>query len=108
VAPTNTKSFREINVDTTQVEYDPAKRRMRMHTEVGYNIVFEVEPHVSINIHDPFQNGVPEFQTNIMLKPLTVEKGKNPFTREQIKELLDTRSVIPEALNWKSYRVSIT
>ena len=105
MAPTNTKSYREVKVDSKNVEYDPAKRRMRMHTEVGYNIIFEVEPHVSINWSDPWQNGIPEFQTNIMLKPLTIEKDKNPFNKEQIKELLDKRSVIPDDLNYENFTV---
>lgn len=78
---------------------------MRMHTELGYNIIFEVEPHVSVNWSDPFRDGVPEFQTNIMLKPLSVEKDKNPMNREQIKEILDTRCVIPEDLNYENFTV---
>lgn len=104
MAPTNTKTFREIKVDTSKVEYDPAKKRMRMRTELGYNLVFEMEPHVSVNPYDPFgQNGTPEFQTNIMLRPISVEKGENPMTQPQISEMIKNRNVIPSELNYETF-----
>ena len=106
MAPTNTKTYREIKVDTSKVEYDPTKKRMRMRTELGYNLIFEMEPHVSVNPYDQFgQNNTPEFQTNIMLRPISVERGENPMTQSQIAELIKDRSVIPSDLNFETFSV---
>lgn len=106
MAPTNTKTYREIKVDTSKVEYDPAKKRMRMRTELGYNLIFEMEPHVSVNPYDPFgQNNTPEFQTNIMLRPISVERGENPLSQPQIAELVSSRSVIPDGLKFETFSV---
>jgi len=104
VAPTNTKTYRQIDVDRENIDYDSAKHLLRMRTELGYNVIFEVDPYVSINYADGFSpQGVPEFQTNILMKPVKVEKGEKPMSLDSIKEMLKKRSVVPKSIQYENF-----
>jgi len=104
VAPTNTKTYRQIDVDRENIDYDSGKHLLRMRTELGYNVIFEVDPYVSINYADGFNpQGMPEFQTNILMKPVKVEKGDKPMSLDSIKEMLAKRSVVPKSIQYENF-----
>ena len=39
MAPTNTKTYRQIDVDRENIDYDSAKHLLRLRTELGYNVI---------------------------------------------------------------------
>lgn len=92
-------------MDLQNVDYDPQKHKIMFRTELGYNIIFDVEPHIAVNYSDPFLNGAPEFQANMILRPVSIQKGKTPMTKEEITNMMKDRNVINENLNYEHFTI---
>ena len=108
MAPTNLKSFRQIKVDLKGLEFDPEKGMIRMPVEFGYRVIFAVEPHVSINPYDPFQNQSPEVQSNIFLRPIKMEPTDKAVPQAEILKIMKTRDVIPEDVGYQDMTIGFT
>ncbi len=108
MAPTNTKSFRQIKSFLKELEFDPEKGMVRLPVEFGYKVIFAIEPHVSLNPYDPFQNNAPEIQSNIMLRPIKIEGGPDAIPQSKVREILQKRDVIPEEMSFQDMTIGFT
>ena len=108
MAPTNTKSFRQIKSYLKELEFDPEKGMVRLPVEFGYKVIFAIEPHVSLNPYDPFKGNTPEIQSNIMLRPVKIEGGPDAITQAKLVEILKARDVIPEEISYQDMTIGFT
>ena len=108
MAPTNTKAFRQIKSYVKELEFDPEKGMIRLPIEFGYKVIFAIESHISLNPYDPFQNGSPEIQSNIMLRPIKIEGGPKAIPQAKLVEILKERDVIPEDLAYQDMTIGFT
>lgn len=108
MAPTNLKSFRQINANVKELEFDPEKGMIRMPIEFGYRVVFAIEPHISLNPYDPFQNSAPEIQSNIFLRPIKIEPTDKAVSQDEILKILKERDVIPSEVGYQDMTIGFT
>lgn len=99
------------NISTKPKEATLENGILTLETEYGYKVAFAMKPFFGINTTRPWmqnQKGVivPEFQTAFQMQPIAVDpipdKAK---TRDEIMELLKTRNVLPEGLDFDNFTI---
>lgn len=89
----NNKIFRNIR-------YKSDVKTLIVRTEVGYDLVFELQPQIRVNPYEATEKGTPEFQTSIAW----TLKGARPrgiaMKVPQIKDLIKDRSLLPMDMDW--------
>ncbi len=101
----STKTYRQIRAYADGIGYDIEKNELTVPIEFGYSVVFKLNPMVAINNQDPWANGVPELQTNIMAQPLQIKKSDKSKSREEILAALKERNVIPPGLQYEDFTI---
>jgi len=101
----STKTYRQIKAYSDRIGYDIEKNELTVPIEFGYSVVFKLNPMVAINNQDPWANGVPELQTNIMAQPLQIKKSDKSLSRDDIMKALKERNVIPPGLQFEDFTV---
>jgi len=96
------KSFRQVKSKSKEMRYDQKEQIFYVPDEFGYTIKFKVNPFLAMNTYDPFQNGVPEYQTNIVMQPMNIEKDPNGVKDQKfIHEYLKDKNIIPTNIEYE-------
>lgn len=99
------KSFRQIDAKVSDITYDKEKAVLTIPDQFGYKIQFHVEPLLSINQYTPFMNNVPEYQTNIMMRPVHIARDEKSLNQKAIQEKLKTMSVVPNSIDYENFSI---
>lgn len=99
------KSFRQITTKNESIEFDQKSAIMTIEDEFGYKIQFHVEPMISINQYTPFMNNVPEYQTNIIMRPVKIDRTQDSLNQQAIQKRLLDKSVVPDKLDYDNFSI---
>jgi len=103
--------FRPINIDMKKAVWDAEKELLKIPDEFGYILGLQLQPMVSINANEPFLNNIPEYQINMGIKPVSIDKNKElspPKTQTQIFEALKGRSIVSPKIVFDDFTVGFT
>ena len=89
----NNKLFRNIR-------FKSDIKTLIVRTEVGYDLVFELQPQIRVNPYEPNEKGTPEFQTAIVWTLKGARPRGNAMKVPEIKELVKDRSLLPMDMDW--------
>ncbi len=99
------KSFRHIKCKDSEMKYDDKTHVLTVPDEFGYEIQFHIEPLLSINQTTPFMNNVPEYQTNILMRPVKIERTEKALNQKAIQEKLKTSTVVPSNIEFDNFSI---
>ena len=71
-----------------------------IRTEIGYDLIFKLDPQIRVNPYEPGKNGTPEFQANVLWKLTGVRPKANAKKVSEIEELIKNRSYVPMELDF--------
>jgi hypothetical protein len=71
-----------------------------VRTEIGYDLVFELQPQIRVNPYDGTEKGTPKFQTSIVWVMKGARPRGNAMKVPEIEALIKDRSLLPMDLDW--------
>ena len=89
----NKKIFRNIR-------FKSDIKTLVVRTEIGYDLVFELQPQIRVNPYDAGEKGTPEFQTSILWTLKGARPRGNAMKVPSIKDLVKDRSMLPMDGDW--------
>lgn len=88
-------NYREIN--TTKTFKDDI---LTIETEFGHKLSFKIIPSILIDIENDYDDGLPDFSSNVKLEFIKIETNPKTIPQEEIKEIYKLRSIIPSNLEY--------
>ena len=82
------------------VRYKADIKTLVVRTEIGYDLVFELQPQIRVNPYEATEKGTPEFQTSIVWTLKGVRPKGNAMKVPEIKALVQSRSLLPMEVDW--------
>jgi hypothetical protein len=71
-----------------------------VRTELGYDMVFELNPQIRVNPYEGSENGTPKFQSSIIWNLKGVRPRGSTLKQNEIEKLITERSVLPMEMDW--------
>lgn len=89
----NNKIFRSVR-------FKADIKTLIVRTEIGYDLVFELQPQIRVNPYEGSAQGTPEFQTSIIWVLKGARPRGNAMKVSEIKNLIKDRSLLPMDMDW--------
>jgi len=71
-----------------------------VRTEVGYDMVFEINPQIRVNPYETAENGTPKFQSSLVWNLKGVRPRGNAMKQADIEKTIKGRSLLPMEVDW--------
>ena len=71
-----------------------------VRTEIGYDLVFELQPQIRVNPYSGTEKGTPKFQTSIVWALKGARPRGNAMKIPEIEALIKDRSLLPMDVDW--------
>lgn len=71
-----------------------------VRTEIGYDLIFELQPQIRVNPYDGTDKGTPKFQTSIVWTLKGARPRGNAMKVKEIEALIKDRSLLPIDMDW--------
>lgn len=82
------------------IRYKADVKTLVVRTEIGYDLVFELNPQIRINPYSLSEKGTPEFQTSVMWVMKGARPKGNAMKLPEITKMIKDRSVLPMEVDW--------
>jgi hypothetical protein len=71
-----------------------------VRTEIGYDLIFELQPQIRVNPYEATEKGTPKFQTSIVWAMKGARPRGNVMKVPEIEQLVKDRSLLPMDVDW--------
>ena len=82
------------------IRYKADMQTMIVRTEIGYDLVFELQPQVRVSPYEQTKEGTPKFQTSIVWTLKGARPRGNAMKVPEIKNLVKDRDLLPMDMDW--------
>jgi len=82
------------------IRYKSDIKTLVVRTEVGYDMVFELNPQIRVNPYEVSDNGTPKFQSSIIWTLKGVRPRGNAMKQPEIESTIKGRSLLPMEMDW--------
>ena len=82
------------------IRYKADVKTLVVRTEIGYDLVFELNPQIRINPYSFSDKGTPEFQTSVLWVMKGARPKGNAMKLPDITKMIKDRSVLPMEVDW--------
>ena len=108
----NTKKIKQKQVNAPQqppgpnndvyrsIRFKSDIKTLVVRTELGYDMVFELNPQIRVNPYEGSENGTPKFQSSIIWNLKGVRPRGSTLKQTEIEKLITERSVLPMEMDW--------
>jgi hypothetical protein len=108
----NTKKVKQKQANAPQVPAGPNNdvyrsirfksdiKTLVVRTELGYDMVFELNPQIRVNPYEGSENGTPKFQSSIIWNLKGVRPRGSTLKQNEIQSMITERSVLPMEMDW--------
>jgi|TARA_R110000851_G_C12975626_1_gene555803 hypothetical protein len=71
-----------------------------VRTEVGYDMIFDINPQIRVNPYDESENGTPKFQSSLIWTLRGVRPRGTAMKQGEIEATVKDRSMLPMDIDW--------
>lgn len=82
------------------VRYKSDVQQFVVRTEIGYDLVFELQPQIRVSPYESTEQGTPKFQTQVIWNLKGARPRGNAMKVHEIENLVKGRDVIPKDLGY--------
>lgn len=82
------------------IRYKSDVQQLVVRTEIGYDLVFELQPQVRVSPYEETKERTPKFQTSIIWVLKGVRPRGNAMKVAEIKDLVKDRDLLPMDMDW--------
>jgi len=82
------------------IRYKADVKTLIVRTEIGYDLVFELQPQIRVNPYEATDKGTPKFQTSIVWVMKGARPRGNVMKVPEIEKLIKDRSLLPKEVDW--------
>jgi len=82
------------------IRYKADVQQLVVRTEIGYDLVFELQPQIRVSPYEETEQRTPKFQTSIIWVLKGVRPRGNAMKVPEIKDLVKDRDLLPMDMDW--------
>jgi hypothetical protein len=82
------------------IRYKADVQQLVVRTEIGYDLVFELQPQIRVSPYEETKERTPKFQTSIVWVLKGVRPRGNAMKVPEIKDLVKDRDLLPMDMDW--------
>jgi len=82
------------------IRYKADVQQLVVRTEIGYDLVFELQPQIRVSPYEETEQRTPKFQTSIVWVLKGVRPRGNAMKVPEIKDLVKDRDLLPMDMDW--------
>jgi|APSaa5957512535_1039671.scaffolds.fasta_scaffold09540_3 hypothetical protein len=87
------------------VRYKADVKTMVVRTEIGYDLVFDLEPQIRVSPYSQTKEGTPKFQSSIVWTLRGVRPKGTSMKVPEIKEMIKDRDLLPLDMDWDKAQI---